>query len=255
MTLTKSQVERLGNRLVSSTPPAADDVAALHGLLLTYDRALSHAVGIVRSSLRLTPTSRIKSTGTILEKLDRYGGSWLKSIHDLAGMRIVGEFDRTAQDATVETIVGLFDRGRGSRRPKVIDRRANPSHGYRAVHVVVWIEAFPIEIQIRTPWQHEWAELFEKLADRIGRGIRYGEAPDHWLSPQERARLKAPEQALYALLYERRELVLRLALIIAETIDVVETAEQHYPQEPEVSTFKRDLARELDDLRTRLEGL
>jgi ppGpp synthetase/RelA/SpoT-type nucleotidyltranferase len=49
--------------------------------------------------------------------------------------------------------------------------------GYAAVHVIVFPEGTPIEIQIRTAWQHEWAELFEKLADLVGRGIRYGEPP------------------------------------------------------------------------------
>ena len=75
----------------------------------------------------------------------------------------------------VKQIVALFDDG--SRVPKIVDRRAEPMHGYRAVHVIVFPEDAPIEIQVRTEWQHEWAEFFEKLADRIGRGIRYGEPP------------------------------------------------------------------------------
>lgn len=32
----------------------------------------------------------------------------------------------------------------------------------------------PVEIQLRTARQHQWAELFEKLADKWGRAIRYG---------------------------------------------------------------------------------
>jgi hypothetical protein len=39
----------------------------------------------------------------------------------------------------------------------------------------VFPDGFPVEIQVRTRLQHEWAELFEKLADQLGRGIRYGE--------------------------------------------------------------------------------
>ena len=32
--------------------------------------------------------------------------------------------------------------------------------------------------QVRTEWQHLWAEWFARLADQYGRGIRYGEPPE-----------------------------------------------------------------------------
>jgi ppGpp synthetase/RelA/SpoT-type nucleotidyltranferase len=96
-------------------------------------------------------------------------------MQDLAGMRIVGEFDRRGQDEIVTQLRELFVDA--PRQPRVIDRRTAPMHGYRAVHVIVFPDGAPIEIQVRTARQHEWAELFEKLADRAGRGIRYGQAP------------------------------------------------------------------------------
>ncbi len=74
---------------------------------------------------------------------------------DVAGMRIVGGPDRREQDATVERVVSLFRDE--AREPKVIDRRANPVHGYSAVHVIVFPKGVPVEVQIRTTWQHEWA--------------------------------------------------------------------------------------------------
>ncbi len=136
---------------------------------------LDQSADRVRNALGVAPTTRIKNTGTILEKLRRYGGSWLKSLHDLAGMRIVGDFDRAGQDALVAQLVEMFSSE--ERQPRLVDRRAEPVQGYRAVHVIVFPSGIPVEIQIRTRWQHQWAELFEKLADRLGRGIRYGEAP------------------------------------------------------------------------------
>ncbi|TDQ53768.1 RelA/SpoT domain-containing protein [Actinorugispora endophytica] len=63
--------------------------------------------------------------------------------------------------------------------PRVIDRRAAPSHGYRAVHVVVYPHGIPVEVQVRTRLQHEWAEAFERFADAVGRGVRYGEPPKY----------------------------------------------------------------------------
>lgn len=150
--------------------PAQADLDLPHQLLVSYSQVLSDAVTVVRNDLGVSPTSRMKNTGTILEKLERYGGSWLKSVQDLAGMRIVGSFDRIGQDTLVERLVDLVSGDR--RAPKVVDRRQVPMHGYAAVHVIVFPGDVPIEIQVRTRWQHEWADLFEKLADRVGRGIR-----------------------------------------------------------------------------------
>jgi hypothetical protein len=48
------------------------------------------------------------------------------------------------------------------------------------VHVIATVEGRPVEIQIRTRLQHQWANLFEKFADIVGRGIRYGEPPEMW---------------------------------------------------------------------------
>lgn len=171
----KNQARRLGERLKAGDRPSADDLALLQSLLEAYDEALEVAVQKVRDGLNVRVSSRIKNTGTIIEKLRRPGSS-LNSIQDLAGMRIVmDESGRRAQDSLVARLSDLFDEP--ARPVKKIDRRADPRSGYRAVHLVVHVNDVPVEIQVRTELQHEWAELFEKLADRLGRGIRYGEQP------------------------------------------------------------------------------
>ena len=43
--------------------------------------------------------------------------------------------------------------------------------------MIVYPDGHPIEVQVRTEWQHLWAEWFERLADQYGRGIRYGDPP------------------------------------------------------------------------------
>lgn len=170
----KNQARKLGDRLKTAEVPLDGDIVMLEELLTAYDEVLSAAVERVWSGLGVTVSSRIKNTGTIIEKLRRSSGSQLHTIQDLAGMRIVvGGSDRTVQDALVARLVALF--ADPIRPPKIFDRRVNPSHGYRAVHVVVHVNDIPIEIQVRTEWQHVWAEFFEKLADRLGRQIRYGE--------------------------------------------------------------------------------
>ncbi len=75
------------------------------------------------------------------------------------------------QDALTRKVARMFE------SPRIQDRREKPSHGYRAVHIVVNVDGRPIETQIRTTMQDRWAQAMERLADTVGRGIRYGEEP------------------------------------------------------------------------------
>lgn len=246
--MSRSQIERLGLRLVAKEGPPAEDLELLHGLLVARSEQLDRAEARLREGLAIVPTSRVKNTETILEKLRRGGGSGLKSIQDLAGMRIVGGFDRQGQDELVERIVALFRDG--ERVPKVVDRRAEPMHGYRAVHVVVFPEGAPIEIQVRTEWQHEWAEFFEKLADRVGRGIRYGEPPAKWWTPDD-VRSKTVRR-YFELEYERREKIVGMALAVAGMIETVEVGEIVAPDHRDLPVYRRKVEDALGDLRQRL---
>ena len=36
----------------------------------------------------------------------------------------------------------------------------------------------PVEVQVRTEFQHSWAELSEGLSDRFGAGLKYGQGND-----------------------------------------------------------------------------
>lgn len=173
--LSRSQIEKLGKRLVAGERPDPADLLLLNELQIAYRDVLTDAVERVEAAVPYSASSRVKTQGTTLDKLRLNGGSWLSSIQDLAGMRIVADVTRDEQDRIVQRLVDLFlDAPKPSR---VIDRRASPSSGYRAVHVVVFPHGVQVEIQVRTRLQHQWAEMFERLADRLGRGIRYGQAP------------------------------------------------------------------------------
>lgn len=172
--LSKSALERLGRRLVVDEPDRVD-VEQLHLLLAAYGPVLAAAVASVSAGVGQVPSSRLKNTGTIVEKLRRNGGHTLGSIHDLAGMRLVVHDGRGEQDRVADQVGRLF--ADEIRRPRLIDRRQHPIQGYRALHVIVYPDGYPIEVQIRTEWQHLWAEWFERLADQYGRGIRYGDPP------------------------------------------------------------------------------
>ncbi len=62
-------------------------------------------------------------------------------------------------------------------KTSITDRIAAPRYGYRAVHVIVLDYGIPYEIQIRTELQNRWAQLAERLNDRIP-GVKYGEGPE-----------------------------------------------------------------------------
>lgn len=225
-----SRIERLGARLAKKPgPPNPADLAQLLELLSTYSVALDQATERVRDAIGFAPSARVKNTGTILEKLDRYGGSWLKSIQDLAGMRLVRSQSRAEQDTLTAEILGIFDSD--SKSPKVIDRRVAPIQGYRAVHVVVYPDGFPIEIQIRTQMQHEWAEMFEKVADVLGRGIRYGEPPRHWLIDHAAQAINDPGGEALRQGAEALAGLPGAVIEVADVIDVIERAERDKPLE------------------------
>lgn len=82
---------------------------------------------------------------------------------------------------------------------KLVDRIIRPSHGYRAIHVVVRTEGRWVEIQVRTMLQHYWAQLCELLADRVGLAFKYGQG-----QPQLRRWIDDLSEAVNALEQDSR---------------------------------------------------
>jgi ppGpp synthetase/RelA/SpoT-type nucleotidyltranferase len=177
----RSQINKLGKRLAASADIAPDDARMLEDLIACHQETLEHArprldgLAEVVGTPPLAISARPKTTGTIIEKLRRNPNGPLAAIQDLAGFRIVGGFTLEQQDRLRAEIIRRFPAD--PREPTVRDRRAEPSHGYRAVHVIACVADVNIEIQIRTLVQHMWANLMERLADRLGRQIRYGGTP------------------------------------------------------------------------------
>ncbi|HEX8844648.1 MAG TPA: hypothetical protein VF791_08400 [Pyrinomonadaceae bacterium] len=164
--MSKTQIDRLGDRLRKGNI-SEDDLRLLDQYRRSFTEAYEFVVGAIRKELALEPTGRpAKSTTSISDKLRRESIR-LTQIQDIAGCRlIVG--DMAEQDSVVQSLKGLFE------HTTVIDRRERPSHGYRAVHVVVTHLGKLIEIQVRTSLQHLWAELSEKYSDVVDPAIKYG---------------------------------------------------------------------------------
>jgi ppGpp synthetase/RelA/SpoT-type nucleotidyltranferase len=180
--LTKAQVNRLGDKLRKPGPPDEDTLGQLQAFRDEYDSPMVIAQGLILTQLGVSATARLKTTNTIVEKLRREK-TRLAEMQDIAGLRIVNSMELHEQDALAQRVQAVFP---GS---KLIDRRARPSHGYRAIHVIARVDGRPVEVQVRTDIQDLWAQAMEALADRVGRSIRYGGVPE--TSAEEVAELRA----------------------------------------------------------------
>src|SRR6266496_1196075 len=164
--LRKNQIDRLGDRLRKGDI-SEEDLRLLDSYRRSFTDAYDEVVGKIRDQLGLEPTGRpAKSTTSIIDKLQRETIR-LSQMQDIAGCRIVVPL-LASQDEAVQKLKLLFDRA------DFDDRRIKPSHGYRAVHVIVSESGKLIEVQVRTSLQHTWAELSEKLADEFDSSIKYG---------------------------------------------------------------------------------
>jgi putative GTP pyrophosphokinase len=164
--LTKSQVDRLGDRLRKGNI-SEDDLRLLDSYRRSFGDVYESVVGKIRDQLSFEPTGRpAKSTTSIIEKLQRESIR-LSQMQDIAGCRIVVS-GLASQDAVTEQLASIFD------RVDFDDRRKRPSHGYRAVHAVANQSGKLVEIQARTSLQHTWAEMSEKLSDEFDGSIKYG---------------------------------------------------------------------------------
>src|ERR1019366_1560512 len=139
-----TQVDLLGQRLKDGSH--SEEVLRL---LDNYRGTFTEAYEALLQSLRqrgTSPTGRLKTTGSIVEKLRRESIR-LSQMQDIAGCRVVAG-GVLEQDRFVATLKADFPDA------NVIDRRDSPSHGYRAIHVIVKLNRKAIEIQVRTALQH-----------------------------------------------------------------------------------------------------
>lgn len=163
--MSQTQIDRLGERLKHDQ--VESDLKLLDEYRRSFGEAYDTVVRAIRQQLALEPRGRrAKSTAAIIDKLRRESIR-LSQIQDIAGCRLIVP-DVSEQDRIVAALVTLFD------DVNVVDRRQRPSHGYRAVHVIVGVNGKAAEVQVRSRLQHSWAEISEKLADVSDAALKYG---------------------------------------------------------------------------------
>jgi Region found in RelA / SpoT proteins len=237
--ISRTQLDKLGRKLARDEPISDDDYRLLQLAAGMYQAELDAVEERLRH-LGFQASTRVKTTGTLIDKLRRTKLS-LASIQDFAGARIIIDGTRQDQDQAVNRIIDAFQDC--PKAPQRIDRRERPSHGYRAVHVIVYTETVPVEIQVRTKLQDAWAQISEKLGDIWGRGLRYGLGPDQPDQPVAPATPDSPTRAH----------VVELLAGMAETISALEKAQlllaATYAHDVPVDQAKRD------ELEAQLAGL
>ncbi len=182
--LSPSSIDALGRRIAKAAPPTPADLSTLAAIQRERAGALDAVADVLRRAFGTPPrfgrtalaiTSRVKTPTALIAELRRKTA--LTTVQDLVGLRIVGPLNLNEQDALTAKVLELLPDS------KVIDHRRRPVGGYRAVHVVARYSGVTVELQIRTRYQHAWAEATERLADALGRTV---ETPAAWELAAER---------------------------------------------------------------------
>jgi putative GTP pyrophosphokinase len=172
--LSKSQVDKIGDRLRRGEVDA-DALTRLSEYQIEFDVAYKFVERILAKKMYLVITGRpAKSTISIIEKLRRIN-SRLSQVQDISGCRVIVHA-LTDQDDVVRRAREWFP------VIEVDDKREMPTHGYRAVHLLVTHQGKCVEVQVRTRLQHFWATISEKVSDTFGQEIKYGVGNDDVLT-------------------------------------------------------------------------
>ena len=223
MPISKTQIDRLGDRLKSG-PHTESDLRLLDEYRWSFGEAYKIVIQTIRQRGE-SPTGRLaKSTLSIVEKLRRESIR-LSQMQDIAGCRVVVA-DVVQQEQFVASIKSDFPEA------SVIDRRDNPSYGYRAVHIIAEVFGKPTEIQVRSFLQHQWAELSEKSSDVIDSAIKYGGGPDKWrkLLASSSELVESYEECEKACFNGAAVYKVAVAFYEKLTKDALEQLERHLPE-------------------------
>lgn len=166
--MSKSKIDELGKRLrQAATDEVALDVVALDAYRESFSDAINGVQKMLRAANLTEFTSRTKSTASVVAKLLRQPKTRLSQVQDILGLRFVAD-DLKQQEALMIELTRIFP----DSKPQ--DRRLSPQYGYRAVHLIVKVNGFPIEIQVRSQLQQYWAQYSEMMADQHGQELKYG---------------------------------------------------------------------------------
>jgi len=119
---------------------------------------------------------RLKRQPRVVAKLARFPAMELSRMQDIGGCRAI-----LPDPGTVDAVHRRVLRHK-SEVVRVDDYNSSPrSSGYRALHMIVRRDGALVEIQLRTPWQQQWATLVEDLDGTLGLTLKDERGPDELL--------------------------------------------------------------------------
>jgi ppGpp synthetase/RelA/SpoT-type nucleotidyltranferase len=118
-------------------------------------------------------TQRLKRFESIVAKLVR-DKPRLGEIEDIAGCRAI-----LPGRLVVEQVWQQLDRAHKLEILQVRNYNESPhAGGYRALHLWCRRDDFKVEVQLRTAYQQQWAELVEEWDSALGMDLKHEKAPD-----------------------------------------------------------------------------
>jgi hypothetical protein len=184
----RSEVDRCGETLrdltakgLSRGPIERAALDLLDAFRAEFTAPLTKVVMGLRSAVQtegapVLVAQRLKRQPRIVGKLVRFPRMELSRMQDIGGCRAIVPDVRTV-DGVLKRIVR-----QKSEVLHVDDYNLKPKpSGYRAVHVIVRRDMTLIEIQLRTPWQQQWATLVEDIDGALRLTLKDEEGPEELL--------------------------------------------------------------------------
>ncbi|MEO9477262.1 MAG: RelA/SpoT domain-containing protein [Cyclobacteriaceae bacterium] len=183
MDFSKTQIRKLGDRIRSEISTGLDHVAPadidmLEEYRISYKEYIStifnklykESKGIRHDSIT---TYRLKRIESIVRKLYRYPSMELDRMSDVAGCRCILNNEARVYKLR-DQIYEIFHVSKEN------DYYKNPvASGYKSIHLYITEsenDKWPVEIQIRTKNDHNWATLVEIIDQLYDKSLKEGES-------------------------------------------------------------------------------
>lgn len=190
------KINKTGKTLVSLTPTPSDPVFIECMDVLTYcrkthDYPLQNAFSILQKIVLQEDRNaifakRLKRHHSIVNKLKRFKHSQLNNMQDIGGCRAI-----LSSNKKITKIVRALKQRPEFRNPDGTVRRFDDylttpkDDGYRSYHLIGRFPSLdgkhrPIEIQLRTKLQHDWATTLEIVDLFTGQSLKSNQGSDEW---------------------------------------------------------------------------
>lgn len=178
-----ARIDRAGRVLATNTPIKGMEYAEAKEIVDSFrndhKQALKSAAGGLRSCIQTlnydaTVTARTKRTTSIASKLQRQSTLRLSTMGDIGGCRAVLPTLDAIYEVAERLKQNAVRRNQNQQAPCIVDYVVEPRKtGYRALHIDTPYGGKKIEVQLRTPHQHMWAQWME---DAGLKSLEYGDS-------------------------------------------------------------------------------